>query len=161
LNKKANGNIGLLLFKRANISPFSEGKRDLPPPDIPESVRQFIFSYIDSVEQLEVLLMLRARTGESFTARAISEQLRSTEASVSLRMAALARSGLIEGDEASGYKFFARRQDLAALLNQLEEAHRTMRYRVLELIFSPLKKARNFADAFVVSNPKKSEDENG
>lgn len=133
----------------------------MPPPDIPENVRQFIFSYIDSVEQLEVLLLLRARTGEVFFARAVAEELRSSEASVALRLGALARSGLIEGDETSGYRFQARSEELGPVLTGLSDAHRTFRHKVLELIFSPLKKARSFADAFVVTNPKKSEDDNG
>lgn len=133
----------------------------MPPPDIPESVRQFIFSYIDSVEQLEVLLYLRSRPGERLTPQAVSEHMRSTPASVQLRLSSLVKSGLIEGDEQTGYGFVSKSEELANILTDLGEANRVMRHKVLELIFSPMKKARNFADAFVVSKPSKNEDEDG
>ncbi len=133
----------------------------MPPPDIPESVRQFIFSHIDSVEQLEILLLMRLHPGDKFTARSLAEQLRSTEASVQLRMAALARSGLIEGEDTGGYAYVEKNEEIKKILSELNEAHRVMRHKVLELIFSPMKKARNFADAFVVSKPSKNEEDNG
>lgn len=132
----------------------------MPPVDISENVRQFIFSYIDSVEQLEVLLLLRSRPGEIFTARKVAEEMRSTDASVSIRLSSLVNAGMIEGDSTQGFKYLPKNEELTQVLTDLSEAYRVLRHRVLELIFSPMKKARNFANAFVVSKPK-SEDENG
>lgn len=132
----------------------------MPPLDIPENVRQFIFSYIDSVEQLEVLLLLHSRPTETFTAPKIADEMRSTEASVSMRLSSLVHAGLIEGDSQAGYQYRPKSEEFTQLLSELSESNRVFRHKVLELIFSPMKKARNFADAFVMSKPK-SEDENG
>jgi Mn-dependent DtxR family transcriptional regulator len=141
---------------------FRGEKGTLPPPDIPENVRQFIFAYIDSVEQLEVLFLLRAEPGQSYTASQISGQLRSSEASVSGRLASLANAGLIDGDPVNGFRYAPKNKEIFALVDQLSESYRILRHRVLELIFSPMKRARSFADAFVVSKPGgKNEDENG
>jgi len=128
---------------------------------IPENVRQFIFAYIDSVEQLEVLLLLRACRDQSFAAKNVSDAMRTSFDSATNRLATLQRQGFLSFDPANGiYKYAPANADVDALLGQVEDVYRVRKHKVLELIFSPMKKvARNFADAFVVNKSRNSGEE--
>ena len=126
---------------------------------IGEDVRQFIFESIDSVEQLEVLIYLRHHPDTSHFPEEISQVMRSTPESVAVRMLTLERQGFITGDRKLGFKY---RPDLGAddVIGRAEESFRSRPHTVMEMIFSPMKKARGFAEAFIVKR-RKSEDPNG
>ncbi len=121
--------------------------------DLPENLRSFIFEYIDSVEQLEVLLFLRLHSERSWASENVSSELRSNPASVASRLAGLVQIGLLQVDEQKLYRFQPSTPELLELSDLLAEAYRVKPHRVFELIFSPLKKVRHFAEAFVVTKP--------
>jgi hypothetical protein len=127
----------------------------------PDDVGKFIFSYIDSVEQLEVLLLLRACREQSFTAKNVSDAMRTSLDSASNRLTTLQRQGFLSSDPATEmFKYSPAATELDTLVGRLEEVYRVRKHKVLELIFSPMKKvARNFADAFVVSKTRGSGEE--
>lgn len=123
------------------------------PDDIPERVKEFIFSDVDSVEQLEVLFKLRSEPSRAWNSEALSNELRSSPDSVKQRLERLASRKSIEESPQQPQHYLYRKgsSEYEGMLNELFDAYQTRRHRILELIFSPMKKARRFADAFRLS----------
>ena len=131
--------------------------------DIPADVSHLIFENIDSIEQLEVLLLLRAAAPSARSREQISSELRSSLSSVSNRLLGLEKAGLIQAISPATDAFIYKpaTPELEATVNSLVDVYRVRRQKVFELIFSPLKKGRHFADAFMVNKPNKKGDRNG
>lgn len=136
----------------------------MKPADISNDVRQFIFDYIDSVEQLEVLFLLKATPEKWWTAADISNQLRSTPTSIDSRISRTKLMQFLEPhpNTPQCYRYHQTIQSDEIIEKVLQE-YKVRRQAVLELIFSPVKRSRSFADAFIINQPneKKKEDENG
>lgn len=124
----------------------------------PSSVSAFIFGYIDSVEQLEVLLLLHGEPTRAWTTDELTREMRSNPNSIIQRLRPLCSSGLVECID-DHYRYAPKDETLHEAVQLLSVVNKTHRHRVLELIFSPMKKARLFADAFVLG--RKEEDEDG
>ncbi|MES2767827.1 MAG: hypothetical protein V4596_01665 [Bdellovibrionota bacterium] len=128
--------------------------------DISEKVRSFIFEHVDSVEQLEVLLFLRKNSDRPCSAEEITRELRSNLTSVNGRLHVLKLKNLIT-EENSDFRY-NNAKEIEEVLTEVAEEYRVRRTLILELIFSPLKKMRNFADSFVFnSSDKKKGDHDG
>ncbi len=128
----------------------------------PERVRQFVFQHIDSVEQLEVLLFMRTHRDACYDALGISAQLRSNPQSVLKRLLILEGGGLLKRHETLNtanetllFQFDPRNPEIQDTIDALAEVYKQKPQRIFELIFSPLKKGRQFAAAFIVTPPKK------
>lgn len=114
--------------------------------DFSPELRALINRSIASVEQVEILLLLRASNGKLWTPEEISVELRRTPASVERRMRDLARSGLLDL-EGNGYRYRRGKHD--ATVEELEREYEHRRVRLIEAIFTgPIDSARTFADAF-------------
>lgn len=71
---------------------------------LPQDVNRFLEAHIDSVEQLEALILLREEPGRAWTAAEVSERLKTSRGSVDIRLADLVRHGLLEhADETFSY----------------------------------------------------------
>ncbi|HVR71649.1 MAG TPA: hypothetical protein VMT87_12480 [Vicinamibacteria bacterium] len=117
--------------------------------EIDARVREFVMRHIDSLEQLEVLLLLRTRPERTWTPKEVSAELRTTERSSGTRLAALAAGGLLREDPAGAYRYAPRAPELDAAAGDLAEAYAVRRIAVTNLIFArPLSQVRTFADAF-------------
>lgn len=129
---------------------------------IPEKVQHFIFEYIDSVEQLDILLFLRVNKGQWFTADQIGKDLRLNSNSVKARLSLLKNQSLIDSNHESpeAYAYTDRAAELERVLEDLTLNFRIKKHKILELIFSPAKKARQFADAFAIGRKSSGEGEN-
>lgn len=118
---------------------------------IPEEIRKFIIERIDSVELLEVLLLLRAKPDREWSAQDVSDELRSSPVSIAKRLADLHTHELLflkEGPPPR-YRYNPRTHNLIVTVNQLARAYEISRARVIDLIFSkPTDKLRHFSDAF-------------
>jgi len=122
--------------------------------DIPKAVRDFVFEYIDSVEQLEILLLLESDSGKAWSATEIYNHLRSNLNSIEKRLELLYSQDLIRKND-SGQFYFAVESDSGKnTVRSLAEFYRGHRYRILEMIFSPMKKSRDLAEAFRLSPAK-------
>ncbi len=117
---------------------------------IPEKVRQFIFEKIDSVEQLEILLFLRLQAQKEWAPEDISKEFRSSLQSVVGRLKSLEKIHMV-GHFGSSYRYEAQTEETENMLEALDENYKKRRQKILELIFSPTKKARALAHAFVVN----------
>ncbi len=117
---------------------------------LPEDVRRFILSRIDSVEQLEVLLLMHRAPGAVWTPEAIARELYSTPSSVRGRLESLVRQELVaaEGTPAS-FHYRPQAPSLVPTIDRLAECYRQRRVAVITLIASkPLENVRAFSDAF-------------
>ena len=119
--------------------------------EISKSIRDFIARYIDSVELLEVLLLVRAAPDKKWTPSEIARALTSTPHSAALRLNDLVRRDLIQVDpRAEGTFLYSPTSDeVDRQIDQLAEAYAKRRTTVIGLIFSgPSEGVRGFADAF-------------
>ncbi|WP_163989512.1 hypothetical protein [Pyxidicoccus caerfyrddinensis] len=124
---------------------------------LPPRVQRFITTHIDSLEKLEVLLLLWARTDREWTASAVSLELRITETSATARLVDLAASGLLVGNGATppAWRFSPSHSEDAQAVTELSAVYGAKRVSVITFIFSrPLDKVRGFAEAFVLKKDK-------
>jgi hypothetical protein len=132
--------------------------------EISDRIRQFIFQNIDSVEELDVLIFLMEQKPSSHNAEGIASNLRINPRSVSNRLLHLEHLGLVASDAADSthFKYSPKSIDLDSMAVELCEEYRIRKHRILEIIFSPTKRARQFAAAFTITKPDKpGGEENG
>jgi hypothetical protein len=118
-------------------------------PGLPPDVEAFIVRHIDSVEQLEVLLLLQASAGRVWTAEEVAQALYSTPASVSRRLEKLRGGELLAAESGSAYRYRPATPELDQGVVRLAETYRERRVAVITLIASrPMDNVRAFSDAF-------------
>lgn len=108
-----------------------------------------IVDLIDSVEQLEVLLLLHRSAPRAMAASEVANELRIEAGSAERRMENLVENGLLEKDGA-GFVYRAN-NPRDGQVRSLADAYRERRVSVITLIFSKPQKtdpARALADAF-------------
>ncbi|HET7815666.1 MAG TPA: hypothetical protein VFL13_14995 [Candidatus Baltobacteraceae bacterium] len=113
-----------------------------------DAFRAFVYKYITSIEQIEVLLILHDAPARSWTVDEISAIVRTNAASLAARLAGLAHHGFAAQDE-NGYRYAAKGA-LARMVDMLAEEYATRRFSVIELVFSRAEGAHSFADAFLL-----------
>jgi DNA-binding MarR family transcriptional regulator len=127
-------------------------------PNIPPEIDEFLAAHIDSVEQLEVLLLLHHAPDQSWTADAVAKVLYSQPASVARRLASLAQHQLLDEKPGSppAYRYAPTPASRDALVRLLAEVYRERRVAVISAIASrPMDNVRAFSDAFLFrKNPK-------
>ena len=118
--------------------------------DLPEPVNRFIVEYLDSAEQLEILLLLFRHSERDWSAEGVARELRISPLSSAERLEEFAREGLlVRGEGGAGYRFGPRDPSLVDAVRGLVAAYAERRVTVINLIFSkPVDKIRTFADAF-------------
>jgi hypothetical protein len=110
-----------------------------------------ILDSIDSLESLDILILLHGQRTRPWSAAEVSQFLRNDEDSAKRRLARLAASGLLEPapDLPGSYVYQPRTEQLGKSVDALVETYRLKRTRVIEAIFSkPIEYLHVFADAF-------------
>jgi hypothetical protein len=118
---------------------------------ISEEVRAFIAEHIQSVEQLEVLLLLHADPTKEWSAEAVSQEIRSDPVSVAHRLTDLYSRGLLTVKEGFRllYRYSPHTKQMERTVTALAQAYTLHRIKVIDLIYSgPRNKLLLFADAF-------------
>jgi hypothetical protein len=128
----------------------------VPTEELPAPVRQLISRFIRSVEELEILLLLRERPEMEWSVHKTYEVILSTEASVERWLEELVREGLVATDRTTPPVYrYAPSPEIAEQLTMLAQWYRTSSVRVIEAIYRPrLDAAQEFADAFKLKTPK-------
>lgn len=124
------------------------------PAGTSASHSQLSFSYVRSVEQLEILLLLGREPGSLWSAAKVYETILSTPSSVQRWLTELSSQGLLEkvSDTAMSYRCSAD-ADLRSEIALLAEIYRTTPVRVIEIIYKrEAHAAQSFADAFKLKN---------
>lgn len=114
----------------------------------PDAVLSFVDRHIESLEHLEILLLLASQE-RSWSATEIFQKIQSSQASVDQRLQALVAAGLLAKDEDGRFRFAPKDEATRNLVNDLAEAYRTRRVRIIEAIYTRKTDAvQSFADAF-------------
>ena len=133
---------------------------------LPQDVADFIVANIDSVGQLEVLLLLFQNRNKSWGYRSVSAELRTSDMAAHMTLAHLHQRRLVEANGASPpeYRFPDGRPDLEAIARALAQAYQDRRVTVISSIYSKPERptrdpVRLFADSFKLKRNK--DDDNG
>jgi predicted ArsR family transcriptional regulator len=121
------------------------------PPSIAPNVSRLLAEHIDSVEQLEILLLVHGAPERAWSAAEVAEALYTHPDSAGRRLDALGASGLLVRDAADGrcWRYRPRTEKLHAAVGDLAATYAERRVAVITLIASrPMDNVRAFSDAF-------------
>jgi len=114
---------------------------------ISDELRDFILSFVDSITQLEGLLLLRANPDQRWDVAQMAKRLYTNERDVEAALAGLCASGLLSC-EAGVYRYDPCRPGDRALVDRLAAAYTHHLIPVTNLIHSKERHIRDFATAF-------------
>jgi hypothetical protein len=118
---------------------------------LPEEVRKLLRDQVRSIEQLEILLLLREHSDRTWTPAEMYQQIRSSERSVGDALDRLCRDGLAVRREApqNGYQYAPATAALRAAVDMLALQYAERRVRIVEEIYSErVSDVGEFAKAF-------------
>ena len=124
---------------------------------LPDDVTRFLDAHIDSVEQLEVLLLLHRAAESDWTAEMVAAALYTQPASAGRRLAALCDDGLILASprQSGAFRFVPEANAAGEMIATLADTYRERRVAVVTAIASkPMENVRAFADAFRLRRPR-------
>jgi hypothetical protein len=127
-------------------------KEDLVPladDIIPEDLRDFILRHIDSIAQLEALLLLRRKPEEFWTAEASAKRLYISEADAKNVLDRLCADGLLSCSE-NLYRFAGQSDEQCQMVERLADTYSRHLIQVTNLIHTKPRRLREFADAFKI-----------
>jgi hypothetical protein len=125
----------------------------MPDSMIPPDLRQFILQYVESIAQLEGLLLLRSTPGMDWTATIAAQRLYINEEEATRLLARLAGTGLLteSRDDPPAYRYLPSSAELDHMAGRLAEVYSQYLLPVTHLIHSrPKTRIQEFADAFLV-----------
>lgn len=117
--------------------------------EIPANVRSFVHDHVESVVQVEVLLLLQAEPGRAFCGADVVAALRVEPAWARAQLSELAARGILVEAAPGAYRFAPRTAEIEAAVAGLARAYADRRVTVIGLIYAkPSEPLRSFADAF-------------
>jgi hypothetical protein len=114
---------------------------------VPGDIKAFILAHIDSVAQLEALLLLRATPGKLWDAGGTAKRLYVSERESHQALAHLCADGLLSRSE-DLYSYTGLAAETAAIVDRLAEAYARHLIPVTSIIHSKPRRIREFAEAF-------------
>jgi len=117
---------------------------------LPTNVRHFIAQQIESVAQLETLLLLRRDPQRSWSVEELAQQLYISEQMCKVMLNDLERRRFLDRDQDAGLvRYKCEIPDADAAVARLDDLYRERRVAIIsEIHSSPLSKVQTFADAF-------------
>jgi hypothetical protein len=117
--------------------------------EFPVELRQFIAQNIESLAQLEALLLLRSDPQRAWGPAELAQQLYITPEMCQALLADLQRRGFVQCSGDGRCRYQARDPDADRLLGDLAALYQLRRVAVITEIYSkPVTKVQTFADAF-------------
>jgi hypothetical protein len=119
--------------------------------DFPADIRQFIEQHIESLAQLEALLLLRKDPQHEWEAAEVAKTLYVPPEMAETMLKEFTNRGFAAAAPPTDSRYCYRISDDATdkLIEQLAAVYRDRRVAVISLIYSkPLRKVQTFADAF-------------
>jgi hypothetical protein len=122
---------------------------------IPSAVMRLIAEHLDSIPELEAVLLIREHDAHEWTPDEAGRRLYVSTTVASYILERLRDGGfVIEGD--SGYRYHPQSDELADAVNQLAAAYRRHLVRITQIVHSkPSQSVRDFADAFRIRKPRR------
>jgi hypothetical protein len=125
---------------------------------LPDDVGRFLHQYIDSVEQLEVLLRTRTSPDRSWSTAEMARELYSHPSSIAQRFQHLLGTGLVRETSPGSVQYAPRAAELDAVVARVADMYRERRVAVISLIATkPLQNVKAFSDAFRLRKRKENE----
>jgi hypothetical protein len=119
------------------------------PDEIPDDLRDFIVQQIDSIAQLEALLLLRDTPHESWDSNRIAARLYINEGESARILGSLHQNGFLKlSADGNSYSYACGTEELGAMVTRLAQFYRRKLIPVTNLIHSKQKRIQQFADAF-------------
>jgi hypothetical protein len=118
---------------------------------IPDDVQAFLLQRIDSIAQLEALLLLRNNPMLTWDAEALAKRLYTTGQETTAILHHLQANGLlVAAEQSSGvYQYQPASPDLAHMVDRVAELYARYLIPITQLIHTkPLTRVQEFADAF-------------
>ncbi|MCC6492615.1 MAG: hypothetical protein IT424_06315 [Pirellulales bacterium] len=117
--------------------------------DFPAELKEFIAQHVESLAQLEALLIMRQDPRRAWASAELSQQLYITSDMCEGILAGLARQGFIERvEDVAAYRYHPP-PHFARLIDELATVYQQRRVAVITEIYSkPVNKVQTFADAF-------------
>lgn len=114
---------------------------------IPLDVREFVLTYIQSIAQLEALLLLKSKPDVVWNCANVASQLYIDEGQAKEVLDRLCEDGLVSCD-ADTYRFNSDAPDIGAMVERLATLYRKHLIPVTNLVHSRPSGAQAFAAAF-------------
>lgn len=114
---------------------------------VPLDLQDFILRHIDSIAQIEALLLLRRNEEEVWDVTSTARRLYISEQSTEEILANLCNDGLLEC-EGGTYRYTARSPEIEQMVDRLAEAYKSNLIAVTNIIHSKPRRIREFANAF-------------
>jgi hypothetical protein len=115
---------------------------------LPEHVQEFILKHIDSVAQLEALLLLRRSAEREWDVPTAAKRLYSGIPETAEALARLAADGFLMATANGCYRYGCRTQELQERVDRLADHYARHLIPVTNLIHAKPRRIRAFADAF-------------
>jgi hypothetical protein len=113
---------------------------------VPDDVRDYILNHIDSIAQLEALLLLRAHPGEAWDILTVARRLYVPEPDVSDALERLINNGIVSFEQ--GTFSYRPPPEIHDLIERVAATYRRHLIPVTNLIHSKPSRIHQFADAF-------------
>jgi hypothetical protein len=114
---------------------------------IPEDVRDFIIRFVDSVAELEALLLLRGNPDLAWDAGMMAKRLYASEPEVAELLARLSEHGLLRAGDGQ-YRYECATAELSSVVDSLAVVYSRHLIPVTNMIHGKRRRIRQFADAF-------------
>jgi hypothetical protein len=114
---------------------------------VPEDIRGFILDHIDSVAQLEALLLFWRGVGTEWRVPEVAQRLYVGEAVAAEVLSGLCADGLLHCED-EVYRYSPDTQELRQMVDRLADAYARYLIPVTNLIHNNPSRLRRFADAF-------------
>lgn len=114
---------------------------------IPEDVRNFILSHIDSIAQLEALLLLRREPEGAWDAASVGRRLYIANEAAGDLLTRLRSGGFLETNSEI-YRFQCRTPELERFVERVADVYSRQLIPVTHLIHARPSRIREFANAF-------------
>lgn len=114
---------------------------------IPDDLRDFILRHIDSVTQLEGLLLIRANPAQRWDVGGVTRRLYAKESDVGAALTRLCAQGLLACRD-DAYRYEPQSEQMRGLVDRLATTYARLLIPVTEMIHNKEHHIRDFADAF-------------
>ncbi len=114
---------------------------------VPQELRDFIVRHIDSIAQLEALLLLRANRAETWDVTKVAKRLYTSEQEAGEVLARLCADGLLSCDDGL-YQYRGHDDQQLPIVEQLAESYAKHLIPITNMIHAKPRRIREFADAF-------------
>ena len=105
--------------------------------DLDDELRLFVETHFRTIEQLEVLLLLRGAPDRVFTAETAFDRIRSSVSSITERLRELCNAGFLDCQEGPPptFRYAPRTTELTQAVDRLSEAYKIRRVAVVQAIY--------------------------